>query len=405
MHEAQIEPTPLAELDEGLRTLKEHAAEWANLPIQQRAGLTKELVGRADRYASRWAETAAAGKRLPPDSVWVAEEWVSGPWAFIEWCQAATETLTALANGKRVPLPAVRALRDGRAAVKVFPASTWDALLLNGVEAEVRMEPGVTPANLHDHVAAFYRETGEKPGKVCVVLGAGNITSIAPLDVTYRMFVLGQVVMLKMNPVNEWVGPVLEDVFAPLIERGWLRICYGGIEVGSHLTAHELVDELHLTGSEQTYEAIVFGPGEAGEDRKAAGEKLNERPITAELRASSYPGESGRRPICASRPRTSSRRSFTTAGTIAWRRRCWFYRNSGSTVTRCCPRLRPCCANFLHESRGTPGRTSGRRARSSDTTSIVRSRTATCRERCCWTSAPTTTTSRFARSSSALCSP
>ena len=68
-----------------------------------------------------------------------------------------------------------------------------------------------------------------------LVLGAGNVSSIPPMDVATKMFVEGFVCILKMNPVNEWVGPYLERALAPLIDRGYLRIVYGGAEVGSYL--------------------------------------------------------------------------------------------------------------------------------------------------------------------------
>lgn len=278
----KIEPTTSEAAESAIGDLSKHAAGWAKLPIVEKASLVRQLTARAGAIAQRWVEVAAGGKRLDPDSVWVAEEWVSGPWAFIEWCQAATETLDALARGEAPNLPGVRRTERGTAAVRVFPANVWDSLLLNGVTAEVYMQDGVTPENLYEHMASFYSDP-DPPGVVAVVLGAGNITSIAPLDATYRLFVMGHVVMLKMNPVNEWMGPVFEELFAPLIERGWMRLAYGGAEVGKLLTTHELVDEIHLTGSDHTYDAIVFGTGTEGAARKARNEPLNQKPVTAEL--------------------------------------------------------------------------------------------------------------------------
>ena len=43
------------------------------------------------------------------------------------------------------------------------------------------------------------------------------------------------------------------------------------------------MDEIHITGSDQTYDAIVFGPGEEGRRRKAADEPLLTKRFTAEL--------------------------------------------------------------------------------------------------------------------------
>ncbi len=40
---------------------------------------------------------------------------------------------------------------------------------------------------------------------------------------------------------------------------------------------------MHITGSDKTYDAVVFGPGEEGRRRKAADEPVLTKPITAEL--------------------------------------------------------------------------------------------------------------------------
>jgi acyl-CoA reductase-like NAD-dependent aldehyde dehydrogenase len=98
------------------------------------------------------------------------------------------------------------------------------------------------------------------------------------------MFVEGLVCVLKMNPVNEWVGPHLERALQPLISRGYLRIVYGGAEVGSSLVYHPLVDDVHITGSDRTHDLIVWGPPGPERDRRiAARDPLLRVPITSEL--------------------------------------------------------------------------------------------------------------------------
>ncbi len=86
-----------------------------------------------------------------------------------------------------------------------------------------------------------------------------------------------------MNPVNDYLGEILEEVFAPLVERGFLRVVSGGAEVGAYLTRHESVDEIHITGSARTHDAIVWGPGADGAERKLRGVPLLTKPITSEL--------------------------------------------------------------------------------------------------------------------------
>ena len=116
------------------------------------------------------------------------------------------------------------------------------------------------------------------------MLGAGNVTSIPPMDVLYKLFVEDEVVVLKMNPVNAVAGPHIERALKSLVDAGFLAIVYGGAEVGAHLANHPQVDTLHVTGSDRTYDAIVWGGDPAEQkQRKAANTPINTRPFTAEL--------------------------------------------------------------------------------------------------------------------------
>src|ERR1700756_4077284 len=51
-----------------------------------------------------------------------------------------------------------------------------------------------------------------------------------------------------MNPVNEYLGPFYEHIFSEFISRGWLRLLYGGADVGGYLAHHPQVDPLPNTG-------------------------------------------------------------------------------------------------------------------------------------------------------------
>jgi aldehyde dehydrogenase (NAD(P)+) len=115
------------------------------------------------------------------------------------------------------------------------------------------------------------------------VLGAGNVAAIVPLDILDRMINCGEVVICKMNPVNEYLGPIFEDIFAPLIRDGYLQFVYGGGDVGEYLTRHELVRAIHITGSARTHDLIVYGAGEDGARRKATDERVVDKPINSEL--------------------------------------------------------------------------------------------------------------------------
>ncbi|MCX5730774.1 MAG: aldehyde dehydrogenase family protein, partial [Deltaproteobacteria bacterium] len=271
-------------LDSDLATLAAHKDEWARLPVPEKIGLLRALRAGVGRVADRWVDAAVRAKGIPAGSPWAGEEWMSGPYSLLYGIAALERTLDRLARGEST-LPSTSAVRtrpDGQVVVDVFPTDLFDRILLSGVSAQVWMEPGVTAAGLRDHLAAFYRR--ESPaGKVALVLGAGNISSIAPLDLLHELYAEGAVSLLKMNPVNDYLEPFFAEAFAPLVERGFVRFASGGADVGAFLAEHPLVEQIHITGSDRTYDAIRFGAGPEGAERKRRGEPSNRRRITAEL--------------------------------------------------------------------------------------------------------------------------
>ena len=144
----------------------------------------------------------------------------------------------------------------------VFPAPGFDKLLFQGFTGTVVMQEDVTIDNLRDNMFWEYTRhaSGDREGLVALVLGAGNVSSIGPMDVLTKLFQEGQVCILKMNPVNEYLGPFIEEGFKPLVDEGFLRVCYGGAEVGAHLCMHDGIAEIHITGSDKTHDMIVWGP-------------------------------------------------------------------------------------------------------------------------------------------------
>jgi acyl-CoA reductase-like NAD-dependent aldehyde dehydrogenase len=103
-------------------------------------------------------------------------------------------------------------------------------------------------------------------------------------DVLTKLFNEGKVCLLKCNPVNAYLGPFLADAFGEAVDRGWLQVVYGGAGEGGYLAHHPGVDEVHITGSDRTHDAIVWGPpGPDRAARMARGEPLLAKEITSEL--------------------------------------------------------------------------------------------------------------------------
>jgi hypothetical protein len=68
---------------------------------------------------------------------------------------------------------------------------------------EVWMKQGVTIEETIETQALRYREN--HPGKISLVLGAGNASALQVADLLNKLYVENQVVLLKMNPVNAYL--------------------------------------------------------------------------------------------------------------------------------------------------------------------------------------------------------
>ncbi|MEU9139360.1 aldehyde dehydrogenase family protein [Streptomyces sp. NPDC048404] len=269
-------------LDRALAELRGSAASWAAAPLTERIALLERLLRRVDSGAAELAAAGARAKGYDPGSPWAAEDWTGGPWALAQNAAAYLHVLRRLAAG-REPL-AAKAVREtaGRTRVDVFPATAWDRLLLNGFSAHVWMRPGVTAEETRDRAAGPYRGRPE-PSAVALVLGAGNVAAITALDILHKLYAEGQVVVAKMNPVNAYLRPHFEHVFAEFITRGWVRFVDGGAAEGGYLARHEHVDAIHVTGSDRTHDALVWGTDEDAGRRRNEDRPLIGKPFSSEL--------------------------------------------------------------------------------------------------------------------------
>jgi aldehyde dehydrogenase (NAD(P)+) len=226
---------------------------------------------------------ACGAKGIPTGTPVEAQEWSAGPWPVIRQLRLIVESLTALQHTGNTPIGPVSRTTDDRVTVRVFPANAIDGVLFAGVTVDVRMQAGISEAQMHDSRAAFYRGRRHE-GRTALILGAGNLTCIPAMDVVTKLFNEAKVCLLKMSPVNAHAGPLIEAAFAEAIQSGFLAVVYGGADEGAYLANHPGVDEVLLTGSSGTYDALVWGPpGPERELRKARGTPLLTKPVTAEL--------------------------------------------------------------------------------------------------------------------------
>lgn len=262
--------------------LGERARSFARMPVSEKAALVRECMPRIADAAEAWVATGCKAKGI--SGAYVAEEWLAGPLPTLRMARLLAESLEAIARAGRPPLGTRTTERsDGRLEIDVFPTTLFDKVAFTGFRGYCLMQPGIDRAEAARRQASFYRKT-EPEGGVSLILGAGNVSNIPPMDVLSKLFIEGFVCLLKMNPVNEWSGPILERALAPLIDRGFLRIVYGGGDVGQYLVEHAGVHDVHITGSDKTHDLIVWGPpGPERERRKAAKQPRLQKPISSEL--------------------------------------------------------------------------------------------------------------------------
>ncbi|MCB9556731.1 MAG: aldehyde dehydrogenase [Deltaproteobacteria bacterium] len=273
-----------ATIDRAVARVADNKTKWARLPLRRKIGYLERCLEGTVNVANRQVAAALAAKGIDPTSPTAGEEWLGGPLVTVRNIRLLIETLRAVEEHGHPPLErqAISQRPDGQVVVEVFPQNGFDKLLYRGFSAHVWQAPHIKPSDLPTKMAGFYAQS-DPQGAVALVLGAGNVASIGPLDVIYKLFAEGQVCVLKLNPVNEYLGPHVEKAFSALVEDGFLSFAYGGPEVGAYLCQHPGIDEIHITGSDRTHDAIVFGSGPEQAQRKREKRPINTRRITSEL--------------------------------------------------------------------------------------------------------------------------
>ncbi len=275
-------PTPKEDLDKALEAVTAHKQEWVDLPLGERLDLVRRARKDFRGVQQRWSDLSVAAKGIDERTLGNDREWIEI--ATINRTHFVVER--ALRDIQRYGRPKVpggySTLPNGQVVAHTYPDSTAHRYLFQGTTEEVWLEPGVTVQEAKARQAIAYKG-GVKEGRLALVLGAGNASTLLTSDLFHVMFHDLRAVVLKMNPVNSYLGTLLEEAYRGLIDRGFLRIVHGGAEEGRYLVDHELVDQVHMTGSDKTFEAVVFGPGEEGARRKSEGAPLVDKPVSGEL--------------------------------------------------------------------------------------------------------------------------
>ncbi len=278
LRSAAVTLSPESAVDAVVARIKANADRWVAVSISERVLYLERCMEALATVAPAWAAATARNRGLDPSGEDTGEAWLS---ELMPTMRSLRLLAVALRAGGQPPPPLVATRSGDQKVVRVYPTDLMDKLLFTGVTADVWIQPGM-PASQ----GQLYRDKAAgrtKKGAVSLVLGAGNVGSICPTDAIYKLFVEDEVVVVKTNPVNAYLTPYWEACLKPLVDDGFIAFVDGGPEVGVALTEHPDIESIHITGSDKTYDAIVWGTGPDVAARKAAGQKRNSRPVSAEL--------------------------------------------------------------------------------------------------------------------------
>lgn len=199
-----------------IEELKRGLEHWQG---RSRRELLRPLRDAVWRHADAWVDVCCGLKHLDPRTEQAGQEWAVGPGLVLRHLRLLAAR------------PASR-----------FPASLWDAVLYPRLSGWC--ETGGS------------ENSGPGPGRVGLVLGAGNVSAIAATDVLHKIFAEEHAVILKLSPLCEPLLPVWTDAFAPLLEANLLRIVCGDAAAGEEWSRHPEVQWIHVTGSAKTAERL-----------------------------------------------------------------------------------------------------------------------------------------------------
>jgi aldehyde dehydrogenase (NAD(P)+) len=277
------EPTTQRNISRKVAHLRLASKVFSTLPIEQRIALAESMQHGLMQVAEISVQAGCKAKGIEFGSPAEAEEWATGPWGSVRQLRLIVESLKSIQSKGNTPIGKVTKTVVGNLAVNVFPNNTIDSMLFKEVTVDVYMQPQVTEKNLETDRASFYKNPDHQ-GQVALVLGAGNIGAIGVMDVLTKMFNEGKVCLLKMNPVNAYLGPFIEEAFQEAIKQHFFAVVYGGADIGRHLVYHPDINEVHLTGSNKTNDQIVWGSsGPEQLERMQRNEPLLKKTITSEL--------------------------------------------------------------------------------------------------------------------------
>ena len=262
------------DVDRSISTLRLNSQEFANLTNEELSAMFLTSIENIKTIAYFWATIGADNKGIKGSTA-EGEEWLGGPFASTIALQYYIDYLK-----NNIDFIDEKSISENK--INVFPNKNIEKLLFPYVTADIHFNKNMSIEDILN-ARGFGNRLGFKKG-ITLILGAGNVSSIPLLDTIYDMVVNRHCILLKLNPVNEYLKPVFEKVFENFISRGFMIVTTGDTEISSYMTNHLGITNMHLTGSDKTYEKIVYGSVLQEKDKgKKTLTKRNKKPFTTEL--------------------------------------------------------------------------------------------------------------------------
>ena len=263
------------DIDRFITTLRTKSKEYNSINNVQLASMLEETISNIKEVSFFWATICSDNKgttKTPAEG----EEWLGGPFASVLATQYYIKSLT---NDDDL---VEKKYNSEENSYKVFPNSFTERITFPFIDAKVIFNKSMSFDDINKY-RGFSKRYNIDPS-ITLVLGAGNFSSIPYLDVLYHLITRKSVILLKLNPVNEYLKPVFEKVFQNFIERGYIIVTTGNIDESKYMAQHPGINHIHLTGSDKTYENIVYGRELTNKEKISKSvTKINNKPISSEL--------------------------------------------------------------------------------------------------------------------------
>ncbi len=264
------------ELDRNITTLRINSSELSKMSNEELIVLLNKTIENIQGIAYYWATLSAEKKGILQKHK-EGEEWLGGPFVSILTLQYYIDYLE-----KNDQLD-INKFDDSKNSYKVFPNKFIEKLTFPLLNAEIRFSKSMNFEQINEY-RGFKQRIGTDSGSVTLILGAGNVSSIPFLDTIFHLVANRSSIILKLNPVNDYLNPVFQKVFHEFIERGFISVVNGDIPTSKYLTEHRSIDAIHLTGSNYTYENIVYGRVLNDKERKLSQGKWSNSEIKFQAR-------------------------------------------------------------------------------------------------------------------------